>query len=204
MKKRGFPRKPKVVQIDITSQVGVSTGNTLNISPGGMGIRLHGQRQFKPGEKVLLEARSHGRIYQMEGLVVWHESNDAGSILGVQLEMDGSGFMHDALNDTGEIVEPESTMLRVIYLSSEDLLKDWTEDVRYGRVRVGLLPPHPEPETIVMVHFSIQNQGWEVMAKGLVTSCEIDGFQVLLDEPEQLRADLVKAIPEMNLPLETA
>ena len=199
MKKRDFFRKPKVIRIDVTSQEGHAAGSTVNISPGGLGLRVHGKKTFEMGEKVLLEAKSHGKIYQMEGLVKWVEPGEPASTLGVQLNFDGSGFLHEALSDTGELVEPESSLLRVIYLSMENLLEDWKEDVRFGRVKVNLLPPHPERDTSVMVHFSLEDRKWEVMAKGLVTSCHIDCFQVLLDDPEQLKKDFVKVLPDLVL-----
>jgi hypothetical protein len=198
MKKRGFFRKPRVVCVDVTSEDGFSAGSTLNVSPGGMGIRVPGKKNFQSGEEVLLEARSHGKIYQMKGIVKWIEPGEPASTIGIELEMDGSGFLHDALNDTGEIVEPASSVLRVIYLSPKNMSEDWEKEVRFGRVKVNLLPPHPERNTTVMVHFSVENQNWEVMAKGLVTSCEIDSFQVLLDNPEKLHRDFLAYLPELS------
>jgi len=198
MKNRDFSRKPKMLRVEVTSQGVISTGNTLNVSPDGIGIRLHGKKEFVEGESVLLEAHSHGKIYQMEGIVIWVEPGEPSSQLGVQLSCDQAGFCHEALSKVGEFNEPDSSLLRVIYLSIDNLLTDWAEDVRFGHVKVYLLPPHPDRDTSVMVHFSLEDQKWEVMAKGLVTASNIDHFQVLLDDPASLQKELSTVLPEVE------
>ncbi len=198
MKKRGFSRKLKLLRIEVTSDKAVAKGNIQNVSPGGLGIRVHGKKSFKEGETVLLEAYSHGKCYQMEGIVIWVEASEPSSKLGVQLKCDHAGFCHAALDDTEKFTEPGSSLLRVIYLSTENAMNDWKNDVQYGRVNVYVLPPHPEVDTSVMVHFSLEGQKWEVSAKGLVTANHIDFFQVLLDNPQKLREDFEEALVDIK------
>lgn len=134
-------------------------GSLLDVSPGGMKLRLLTRKQFLFNQKLIVHVTGKGLDYEVSGRVRWQKEDlvDRSHIVGVQFGRLDGNFCRDVLDKE---LWSKSLPFRCTFDSRKDFVTELRGNIKFGGLRINL--DSEKPSLHRQVHISLFPPGFEV------------------------------------------
>lgn len=158
MDKRDDKRVHKIMRVNLQQAGKKILGSLLDVSTGGMKLRLLTRKQFLFNQKLVVHVAGKGMDYRVSGRVRWQKEDlvDRSHIVGVQFARLEDKFCEDVLNQE---LWSKALPYRCIFESRRNFIAEFKNNIKYGGLRIPL--ETEAPALYRFVHINLFPPGFE-------------------------------------------